>query len=123
MIDRNDDDDDDDGDDGRYREILVKEMNLGDGEETFYRMLSGWTTIFLPTHSPLLVHILSRENVSNRLLIENLNALKPLIFLRCTKISLHTSLNGVKMIYVSTLKEIRKPLVPEKVGYLSITFF
>lgn len=38
-------------------------------------------------------------------------------------ISFHTSWNGEKVICAATLKEIRKPLFPEKAVYLSITFF
>lgn len=58
----------------------------------------------------LRVHILSRENVSILLLIEDAHALRHLFFTSCMKISLHASLNGVNVIYVGTLKEIRKPL-------------
>ena len=98
-------------------------MNLGNGDLFSTICCVVGPLFFCKVDLLLLIHILSRENISILLLIENLNALKHLIFMSCTKISLHASLNGVNIIYVGTLKEIRKLLFPKKVAYLSITFF
>ena len=100
----------------------MKKTNLGDGDLFSTVCWVVGPLFFCRFTLLLLIHILSRENISILLLKENLNALKHLIFMSCPKISLHASLNGVNIIYVGILKEIRKPLFPEKVVYLSITF-